>query len=50
MGTVWYDVCLPQIPNAEILPAMEATSDMLVALNTGKCDLLVMDMPSPLRP
>jgi putative lysine transport system substrate-binding protein len=48
MGTVWYDICLPQIPNAEILPAMEATSDMLVSLDTRKCNLLVLDMPSAL--
>ncbi len=48
MGTVWYDVCLDQIPNANKLPAMEATSDMLVSLRSGKCDLLVMDMPSAL--
>jgi putative lysine transport system substrate-binding protein len=48
MGTVWYDVCLPQIPNAQILPAMEATSDMLVSLESGKCDILVLDMPSAL--
>jgi ABC-type amino acid transport substrate-binding protein len=48
MGTVWYDVCLDQIPNANKLPAMEATSDMLVSLRSGKCDLLVMDMPAAL--
>lgn len=46
--TVWYDVCLPQIPNAEILTAMESTSEMLVALESGKADLIVTDKPTAL--
>lgn len=46
INTVWYDVCLPQIKDANILPAMEKTSDMLVALDSGKCDLVVTDKPT----
>ncbi len=46
INTVWYDVCLPQIENANILPAMELTSAMLVALDSGKTDLVVTDMPT----
>lgn len=46
--TVWYDTCLPQIPNADILTAMEATSDMLVSLESGACNLLVVDKPTAL--
>ena len=46
INTVWYDVCLPQIIDANILPAMEKTSDMLVALDSGKCDLVVTDKPT----
>jgi putative lysine transport system substrate-binding protein len=46
INTVWYDVCLPQIKDANILPAMEKTSDMLVALDSGKCDVVVTDKPT----
>ena len=45
-NTVWYDVCLPQIPDADILPAQESAPAMLVALSSGKCDLVVTDMPT----
>ena len=44
--TVWYDVCLPQIPDANILPAMDSAPAMLVALTSGACDLVVTDMPT----
>lgn len=46
LNTVWYDVCLPQIKNAKILPAMESAPAMLVALDSGKCDLVVTDAPT----
>lgn len=46
MGTVWYDVCLPQIPNANILPAQDSAPAMLVALNSGRIDLVCTDMPT----
>lgn len=46
MNTVWYDICLPQIPDANILPAQESAPAMLVALSSGKCDLVVTDMPT----
>lgn len=46
INTVWYDVCLPQIKNANILPAMESAPTMLVALDAGKTDLVVTDMPT----
>ena len=46
INTVWYDTCLPQIENANILPAMESAPAMLVALNAGKADLVVTDMPT----
>lgn len=45
-NTVWYDVCLPQVPDANILPAQESAPAMLVALGAGKCDLVVTDMPT----
>lgn len=46
MNTVWYDTCLPQVPDANILPAQESAPAMLVALSSGKCDLIVTDMPT----
>lgn len=46
INTVWYDICLPQIKNANILPAMESAPTMLVALDSGKADLVVTDMPT----
>ncbi len=46
LNTVWYDVCLPQIPDANILPAQESAPAMLVALNNNACDLVVTDMPT----
>ncbi len=46
INTVWYDVCLPQIKDAKIQPAMESAPTMLVALDSGKVDLVVTDMPT----
>jgi putative lysine transport system substrate-binding protein len=46
INTVWYDVCLPQIKDAKVLPAMDDTSAMLVSLNAGNCDLVVTDAPT----
>ena len=46
LGTIWYDVCLPQIPDANILPAQESAPAMLVALNSGRVDVVCTDMPT----
>lgn len=46
MNTVWYDICLPQIDNAKILPAQDSAPAMLVALNSGRVDLVCTDMPT----
>ncbi len=46
LNTVWYDTCLPQIPDADILPAQESAPAMLVALDAKKCDIVVTDMPT----
>ena len=46
MNTVWYDVCLPQIPDADILPAQDSAPAMLVALESGRVDLVCTDMPT----
>lgn len=45
INTIWYDV-LNQIPEANILPAQETVPTMLIALNSGKVNLLVTDMPT----
>ncbi len=46
LGTVWYDVCLPQIEDADIQSAQESAPAMLVALESGRVDLVVTDMPT----
>ena len=46
ISTVWYTVCLPQIPGADIQPATETAPAMLVALTSGAVDLVVTDMPT----
>ena len=46
LNTVWYDTCIPQIPNVNQLPAQESAPAMLVALSAGKCDAVVTDMPT----
>lgn len=46
LGTIWYDVCLPQIPDANILPAQDSAPAMLVALNSRRCDIVCTDMPT----
>lgn len=46
LGTIWYDVCLPQIKDANIQPAQESAPAMLVALNSGRTDVVVTDMPT----
>lgn len=46
LGTIWYDVCLPQIQDANIQPAQESAPAMLVALESGRTDMVVTDMPT----
>ena len=48
LNTVWYDTCLPQLKNIKKLPAMDDLPSMLVALESKKCDLLVLDEPAAL--
>lgn len=45
-NTIWYDTCLPQIEGANVLAAQESAPAMLVALESGKCDYVVTDMPT----
>ena len=48
INTVWYDVCIPQVPEVNALPAMESAPAMWVALDSGRCDLVVTDEPAAL--
>ena len=48
MNTIWYNNCLPQIPDANILPAQADAPALLVALNSGTCDIVVTDKPTGL--
>ena len=45
-NTIWYDVCLPQIPDADILPGQESAPAMIVALTSGRVDYIVTDRPT----
>jgi len=45
LNTVWYDI-LPQIPEAKILPAIDTVPGMIVALTSGKVEVLTTDKPT----
>ena len=45
-STIWYDECLPQIPDADIQTAVESAPAMLMALETGTVDFVCTDMPT----
>lgn len=45
-STIWYDTCLPQIKDANILAATASAPDMLMSLAAGKCDAVVTDQPT----
>lgn len=45
-STIWYDQCLPQIPDAQIQTASESAPAMLMALSTGMVDFVCTDVPT----
>ena len=45
-GTIWYDSCLPQIKDANILTPQESAPAMLMALASGAVDFVCTDMPT----
>ena len=45
-GTIWYDVCLPQIPDAKIGMPAESAPAMLMAVASGTVDYVCTDMPT----
>ena len=45
-GTIWYDSCLPQIEGADLMPASETASAMIMAATSGTVDYICTDMPT----
>ena len=45
-GTIWYDSCLPQIENAELLAPADSAPAMIMQLQTGAVDFICTDMPT----
>ncbi len=45
-GTIWYDSCLPQIPDANLLPPAETAPNMIMQLQTGTVDFVCTDLPT----
>ena len=45
LNTIWYDQ-IDQIPSAKKLPAIDNVPGMIVALESGKCDVIVTDIPT----
>ena len=45
--TIWYDL-LKQIPSANIKPALADVTSMVVSLQSGKCEALLVDKPTAL--
>ena len=45
-GTIWYDVCLPQVAGAQVVPPAESAPAMLMAVESGMVDFVCTDMPT----
>ena len=45
-GTIWYDACLPQIPDAKIAMPAESAPAMLMAVASGNVDFVCTDLPT----
>lgn len=45
-GTIWYDSCLTQIPDAQLQSPADNAPAMLMALETGTVDFVCTDMPT----
>ncbi|MFW2491344.1 transporter substrate-binding domain-containing protein [Clostridium chromiireducens] len=45
LNTVWYDM-LKQIPDANIQPAMDTVPSLIVALSSGKVNVVAVDKPT----
>ncbi len=47
-GTIWYESCLPQIPDIELLAPAETAPNMIMQLQTGTVDFICTDLPTAL--
>lgn len=45
-NTIWYDSCLPQIENANVLAPADSAPAMIMQLETGMVDYVCTDMPT----
>lgn len=45
-GTIWYDSCLPQIPDAQIKAPAETAPAMVMDLQSGTVDFICTDLPT----
>ena len=45
LNTIWYDQ-IDQVPDVKKLPAIDNVPGMIVALKSGKCNLIVTDIPT----
>lgn len=45
LNTIWYDQ-IDQVPDVKKLPAIDNVPGMIVALTSGKCNLIVTDIPT----
>lgn len=45
-GTIWYESCLPQIPDAQLLAPADTAPAMTMQLQTGTVDFVCTDMPT----
>ena len=45
-GTIWYDSCLPQIENAQLIAPAETAPAMLMQLQSKTVDFICTDMPT----
>lgn len=47
LNTIWYDL-IPQIPSVQAKPAIDNVPSMIVALDSGKVEALILDRPTAL--
>ena len=45
-GTIWYDTCLPQIPDAQVQAPADTAPAMIMALESGTVDFICTDLPT----
>ena len=45
-GTIWYDTCLPQIPDVDLIAPAESAPVMFMQLQTGMVDYVCTDLPT----